>query len=83
MELCLDGKRRHTHAMQFTIGGWSPSSLVYPEWGGLYEEEGRKLYVSTGIGETIAFRFGAWPQIVEITLNGTYVGARENLFPYL
>ena len=55
--------------MQFKIFGWSPSEWVYPEWGGLYEEDGRKLYVSTGIGENIAFRFGAWPQIVEITLH--------------
>lgn len=66
IDLTLSG---HTHAMQFKIGGWSPSSWVYPEWGGLYEEEGRKLYVSTGIGENIAFRFGAWPQIVMITLS--------------
>ena len=66
IDLMLAG---HTHAMQFKIGGWSPSSFVYPEWGGLYEEDGQKLYVSTGIGENIAFRFGAWPQIVEITLH--------------
>ncbi|MBD5290428.1 MAG: metallophosphoesterase [Bacteroides sp.] len=66
IDLMLAG---HTHAMQFKIGKWSPSAWVYPEWGGMYEEEGRKLYVSTGIGENIAFRFGAWPQIVEITLN--------------
>ena len=66
IDLMLAG---HTHAMQFKIGGWSPSSFVYPEWGGLYEEDGQKLYVSTGIGENIAFRFGAWPQIVEIILH--------------
>lgn len=66
IDLMLAG---HTHAMQFKIGEWSPSSWIYPEWGGLYEQDGRKLYVSTGIGENVAFRFGAWPQIVEITLN--------------
>ena len=66
IDLMLAG---HTHAMQFKIGEWSPSSWVYPEWGGLYEQDGRKLFVSTGIGENVAFRFGAWPQIVEITLN--------------
>ncbi|MBD5205666.1 MAG: metallophosphoesterase [Bacteroidales bacterium] len=66
IDLMLAG---HTHAMQFKIGEWSPSSWVYTEWGGLYEQDGRKLYVSTGIGENVAFRFGAWPQIVEITLN--------------
>lgn len=66
IDLTLSG---HTHAMQFKIGNWSPSSWIYPEWGGLYDEKGRRLYVSTGIGENIAFRFGAWPQIVVITLS--------------
>ncbi|MDE6576964.1 MAG: metallophosphoesterase [Muribaculaceae bacterium] len=65
IDLMLAG---HTHAMQFKLFGWSPSEWTYPEWGGLYEEGRRKLYVSTGIGENIAFRFGAWPQIVSITL---------------
>lgn len=66
IDLMLAG---HTHAMQFKIFGWSPSKWIYPEWGGLYTEGGRQLYVSTGIGENVAFRFGAWPQIVEITLH--------------
>ncbi|MDE6008878.1 MAG: metallophosphoesterase [Muribaculaceae bacterium] len=66
IDLTLSG---HTHAMQFKIGKWSPSSWAYPEWGGLYAEENRTLYVSTGIGENIAFRFGAYPQIVLITLD--------------
>ncbi|MBD5356376.1 MAG: metallophosphoesterase [Bacteroides sp.] len=65
IDLMLAG---HTHAMQFKIGNWSPSKWTYPEWGGLYQEGDRLLYVSTGIGENIAFRFGAWPQIVQITL---------------
>lgn len=65
IDLTLSG---HTHAMQFKIGHWSPSAWTYPEWGGLYTENGQQLYVSTGIGENIAFRFGAWPQIVSITL---------------
>lgn len=65
IDLTLSG---HTHAMQFKIGNWSPSKWTYPEWGGLYVEGNQQLYVSTGIGENIAFRFGAWPQIVLITL---------------
>ncbi|MDE5882248.1 MAG: metallophosphoesterase [Muribaculaceae bacterium] len=65
IDLTLSG---HTHAMQFKIGNWSPSKWTYPEWGGLYVEGNQKLYVSTGIGENIAFRFGAWPQIVLLTL---------------
>lgn len=66
IDLTLSG---HTHAMQFRIGNWSPSKWIYREWGGLYSNGDRHLYVSTGVGENIAFRFGAWPQIVEITLH--------------
>ena len=58
----------HTHGMQFRIGKFSPSQFAYSEWGGLYEENGRMLYVSTGIGSNLTFRFGAWPEIVLITL---------------
>ena len=58
----------HTHAMQFQIFGFSPSSWSYREWGGLYTEGGRSLYVSKGTGGTAPFRFGAWPEITEITL---------------
>jgi len=65
IQLTLSG---HTHAMQFRIGRLSPSRLAYSEWGGLYQEGDRKLYVSTGSGGNIAFRFGAWPEVVEITL---------------
>ena len=65
IDLMLAG---HTHAMQFKIGNWSPSKYSYPEWGGLYNEGPQQLYVSTGIGENIAFRFGAYPQIVLIDL---------------
>lgn len=65
IDLTLSG---HTHAMQFKIGNWSPSKWTYPEWGGLYNEGSRFLHVSTGIGENIAFRFGAYPQIVLLTL---------------
>lgn len=66
IDLMLAG---HTHAMQLKVGNFSPSKWIYQEWGGLYREKGRFLYVSTGVGENIAFRFGAWPQIVMITLN--------------
>ena len=65
IDLMLAG---HTHGMQFKIGNWSPSKYSYPEWGGLYSEGNQQLYVSTGIGENVAFRFGAYPQIVLIDL---------------
>lgn len=65
IDLTLSG---HTHAMQFKIGKWSPSQWSYREWGGLYEHEDQKMYVSTGIGQNIAFRFGIMPRIVLLTL---------------
>ena len=58
----------HTHAMQFRIGRITPVMFRYPEWGGLYEEDGQQLFVSTGVGGGIPFRFGAWPEICVLTL---------------
>ena len=59
----------HTHAAQFQLFGLSPSRWMYKEWGGLYEADGQKLYVSTGLGGTLPFRFGAWPQFTILTLH--------------
>ncbi len=58
----------HTHAMQLRLGSLSPSALKYSEWGGLYKEGDRQLYVSTGVGSNVAFRLGAWPEIDILTL---------------
>lgn len=58
----------HTHAGQMRVGRWSPSKAAYQEWGGKYVEGGSMLYVSTGIGGTVPFRLGAWPEINVITL---------------
>lgn len=65
VDLTLSG---HTHAMQFELFGWSPSSWSYPEWGGVYREGDRTLCVSKGAGGTAPFRFGAWPEITLIVL---------------
>lgn len=65
IQLTLSG---HTHAMQLKIGRFSPAKWQYPEWGGLYEHNNRKLYVSTGVGSNVAFRIGAWPEINVIRL---------------
>ena len=59
----------HTHAMQFRLGNFSPSKWTYPEWGGLYREGNQQLYVSTGVGGNIAFRFGVYPTIDVLTLH--------------
>lgn len=59
----------HTHASQLKIGRWSPSSLLYKEWGGLYQSGNQKLYVSEGLGGTLPFRFGSRPQVIVLTLH--------------
>lgn len=66
ISLMLSG---HTHAMQFRIGRLTPVMFRYPEWGGLYEENGQQLFVSTGVGGGIPFRFGAWPEICVLRLH--------------
>lgn len=66
IELTLSG---HTHAMQFTVFGWSVSSFVYKEYNGLYKDGNQYLYVNIGLGETMfPFRIGATPEITVITL---------------
>jgi hypothetical protein len=64
-QLTLSG---HTHGGQFSIFGWSPASLVFDEVKGLYEYQGRYLYVTTGLGGVVPFRFGTPGEIVVITL---------------
>lgn len=64
-QLTLSG---HTHAMQFALFGWTPASLVYDEWGGLFFEGDRAINVSTGMGGFIPFRFGVPGEIVVIEL---------------
>lgn len=67
IDLMLAG---HTHAMQLAIGHHSPASWIYPEWGGMYMEDNRGLYVNVGMGFVgLPFRFGAWPEITVITLD--------------
>jgi uncharacterized protein len=63
----------HTHGMQFGIElfgfQWSPVKYVYPQWAGLYQKDGKYLYVNRGFG-FIGFkgRLGIWPEITVITL---------------
>ncbi|MBR1484847.1 MAG: metallophosphoesterase [Prevotella sp.] len=65
-QLTLSG---HTHDGQFSLFGWSPASLRYREYDGLYDVGGRMLYVSKGLGGVVPFRFCANPEIVVITLH--------------
>ena len=59
----------HTHAMQLSLLGWSPSQLIFRQHKGLYTKEGQNLYVNIGLGETIFHaRLGARPEITLITV---------------
>lgn len=60
----------HTHAMQLSLCGISPSSWRYSAWGGVYEDKkGQTLYVNIGIGTVlIPTRIGATPEITILTL---------------
>lgn len=59
----------HTHAMQLSLFGWSPSRYIFKQYRGLYRKEGQYLYVNVGLGETILpARIGASPEITLITL---------------
>ncbi len=68
----------HTHAFQFAIETnsvkWSPASLLFKEWGGLYQKVLEKggiqyLYVNRGVG-TLGYpgRVGTRPEITLIVL---------------
>lgn len=60
----------HTHAMQVSLLGWCPSSLMFKQYRGLYTRGEQHLYVNIGLGETIfPARIGARPEITLITLS--------------
>jgi predicted MPP superfamily phosphohydrolase len=72
VELTLSG---HTHGMQMGLElpalgiKFSPSSLRYKRWGGLYTEGSQMLHVNRGFG-LLGFpgRIGMPPEITELTL---------------
>jgi predicted MPP superfamily phosphohydrolase len=70
VHLTLSG---HTHGMQFGVElfgfKWSPIKYVYKQWAGLYQDEGRYLYVNRGFGFLgLKGRIGMWPEVAVITL---------------
>lgn len=68
IDLTLSG---HTHGMQFGIKvgnwQWSPVSMKYKRWGGLYQEGKQYLHVNRGFG-VLAFpgRIGMDPELTVI-----------------
>lgn len=69
-QLTLSG---HTHAGQICLFGYYPVGLAYKEYYGLYTDKssGRALYVSSGIGGFVPFRFNVPSEIVVITLRSS------------
>jgi predicted MPP superfamily phosphohydrolase len=65
IQLTLSG---HTHAMQLKLGSFSPCQWLFDEWDGLYAVGSRVIYVDTGVGALMSYRYGAWPQISVLTL---------------
>ena len=69
-DLTLSG---HIHSMQmkFRIGkwAWSPARWMYTRWSGLYEKDGRQLYINDGIGYVLyPMRIGTYPEVTLIVL---------------
>lgn len=67
----------HTHGMQFGIElfgfKWSPIQYMYKQWAGLYNREGKYLYVNRGFGyHGLKGRIGVWPEITVLTLKRTF-----------
>ncbi|MBP6072199.1 MAG: metallophosphoesterase [Flavobacterium sp.] len=70
----------HTHGMQFGIEipgiiQWSPIQYIYKQWAGLYENNGRYVYVNRGFGfHAYPGRVGIMPEITVIELKkGNFV----------
>jgi len=70
IDLTLAG---HTHGAQIGIEThgfkWSPISLRYKKWAGLYKEDNQHLYVNRGFG-FLAYpgRIGIWPEVTLLEL---------------
>ncbi len=59
----------HTHAGQFSLLGWSPVTYFYDTVRGIeMTNDNRMLFVSSGLGGVVPFRFGVPGEIVVITL---------------
>uniref|UniRef100_A0AB33JDP2 Metallophosphoesterase n=1 Tax=Prevotella sp. GTC17262 TaxID=3236797 RepID=A0AB33JDP2_9BACT len=68
----------HTHAGQVSLLGFRPTRLAYAQDYGLYEQAGRYLYVTAGLGGVVPFRFGASAEIAVITLHRLESSKKES-----
>ena len=69
-QLTLSG---HTHGGQLALFGLRATQVMGKNDCGLYEDSGRYLYVTSGLGGLLPFRFGVSPEIVVITLHSASV----------
>lgn len=58
----------HTHGGQLKLFGWTPVSLKTDYVAGWFEKNGRSMFVTSGLGALIPFRFGMSGEIVVLTL---------------
>lgn len=63
----------HVHSMQFKLRlfgrDFSPAQWLYDRWSGLYQANGRMLYINDGTGYVAyPMRLGAYPEITLFTL---------------
>ena len=68
VQLTLSG---HTHGGQMSLFGMRPTELTGGDDAGLYVEGNRMLYVTTGLGGFVPFRFHMDPEVVLVTLRKT------------
>ena len=66
VQLTLSG---HTHGGQMQILGWRPTRRPHQQDFGLYEDHGRYIYVSAGLGGLVPFRLNMPNEITVITLH--------------
>ena len=59
----------HTHGGQVELFGLRPSRITYGKDFGMYEENGRSLFVTKGLGGVIPMRFGVPGEVVLMTLH--------------
>ena len=72
-QLTLSG---HTHGGQISLFGLRPTRFSYKQDKGLYTQGQRSLFVSSGLGGVVSFRFGVPPEVVVITLRRGKVAER-------
>lgn len=59
----------HVHGGQVALFGLRPSSLFYMQDWGLYQQGEQAIYVTSGLGAMLPFRFGVPPEIAVIVLH--------------